>query len=272
MTTTGAVPPDWSHMCQTISPSPQGGVTGCLALDAIQNGLRCLGDLVVHPRAMSFVCGRRRDYRRHGHATNRRVGGECANVGVMSASQKPMTLEAFLDWEERQPLKYEFDGVHVRAMTGGTVNHGRVQRNLLTALANRLRKGPCEPFGSDMKVITARGARYPDASVICTRLPGTETSTRNAVIVFEIISPSTSGIDRFEKNQEYRDTPSIQRYVILEQDRLAATVFNREDGDWAGHLVTGETELPLPEIDISIPLSELYEGVERVIDQPPPQE
>jgi Uma2 family endonuclease len=187
-------------------------------------------------------------------------------MAAMSASQEPMTLEAFLEWEERQPLKYEFDGIRVRAMTGGSVNHSRVQRNLLSALTNRLRGGPCEPFGSDMKVITSHGARYPDASVVCVRLPGAETSTQHATIVFEVLSPSTSGVDRFEKNQEYRDTPSIQRYVILEQDRLAATVFNRENSDWTGHLVTGEIDLSLPEIGISIPLAEIYEGVELAID------
>jgi hypothetical protein len=33
-----------------------------------------------------------------------------------------------------------------------------------------------------------------------------------------------------------------------------------------------ETELSLPEIGTSIPLSELYEGVELVIVPPPPQQ
>jgi hypothetical protein len=42
-----------------------------------------------------------------------------------------------------------------------------------------------------MKAVTSRGARYPDVSVVCTCLPGTETSTSNAVMVFEVISPST---------------------------------------------------------------------------------
>jgi Uma2 family endonuclease len=82
-------------------------------------------------------------------------------------------------------------------------------------------------------------------------------------------SPSTSSVDRITKNQEYRDTPSIQRYVILEQDRQAATVFSRDHGDWAGHLIAGETDLVMPEIDISIPLAELYAGVELEVDPPP---
>jgi hypothetical protein len=32
-----------------------------------------------------------------------------------------MSLEQFLAWEERQPLRYEFDGFQPVAMTGGTV-------------------------------------------------------------------------------------------------------------------------------------------------------
>ena len=36
------------------------------------------------------------------------------------ALRKPMTLAEFLEWEERQPLRYEFDGVGPVAMTGGT--------------------------------------------------------------------------------------------------------------------------------------------------------
>ncbi len=36
------------------------------------------------------------------------------------ALEKPMTLAEFLDWEERQELRYEFDGFQPLAMTGGT--------------------------------------------------------------------------------------------------------------------------------------------------------
>jgi hypothetical protein len=36
------------------------------------------------------------------------------------ALRKPMTLEQFLAWEERQELRYEFDGFGPVAMAGGT--------------------------------------------------------------------------------------------------------------------------------------------------------
>ena len=40
--------------------------------------------------------------------------------------RKPMSLDAFLDWEERQELRYEFDGFQPVAMTGGTFEHSAI--------------------------------------------------------------------------------------------------------------------------------------------------
>jgi Uma2 family endonuclease len=187
---------------------------------------------------------------------------------MSTAMRQTMTVEAFLDWEESQPTRYEFDGFRPHAMTGGSADHSRVQRNLIMALGSRLRGGPCEAFGSELKILVAGSVRYPDAFVTCSPVQGKAPFVTDPVVVFEIISPSTSGVDRIIKNQEYRDTPSIQRYVILEQDRQAATVFSRDHGDWAGHLIADDAELAMPEIGISIPLEELYTGVELVVDLP----
>ena len=55
------------------------------------------------------------------------------------------TVEPFLAWEDRQALRYEYDGTAIRAMTGGTAAHAPVQRNLLYSLTGRLRGKPCSP-------------------------------------------------------------------------------------------------------------------------------
>ena len=177
---------------------------------------------------------------------------------MSNALRQPMTLPAFLAWEERQELRFEFDGVQPVAMVGGTAAHAGIQRNLVTALTTRLRGSPCQAFGSDLKIEVAGRIRYPDAFVTCSRLPRDANRVTDPVVVFEILSPSTGGIDRIVKNQEYRDTPSIRRYVMLEPSRQAATVFVRQDGDWVGHVASGDVTLDMPEIGISLPLAELY--------------
>ena len=86
-----------------------------------------------------------------------------------------------------------------------------------------MRGNPCEVFTSDLKIRVAGSIRYPDAFVVCTPVRAQRsTVVADPVVVFEVLSPSTASIDHFVKNQEYRDTPSIQRYVILEQDFVGA--------------------------------------------------
>lgn len=176
--------------------------------------------------------------------------------------RKPMSLVEFLAWEQRRELRHEFDGFQPVAMVGGTAAHSIVQHNLLTALTNRLRGKPCQPHGSELKVEVAGSIRYPDAFVVCTPVARDATLVADPVVVFEVLSAGTARIDRVTKNAEHRATASVQRYVMLEQDSQAATVFAREGERWVGSLLTGDAVLSMPEIGIEVPLTELYEGLD----------
>lgn len=117
-------------------------------------------------------------------------------------------------------------------------------------------------FTADLKVQVAGLIRHPDGFVVCSPVSGSTFVVTDPVGVFEILSPSTATTDIGTKNQEYRDTPSIQRYVMLAQDRQLATVFERVGDDWVGHIMSGDDVLRMPEIGIEVPLAELYEGVD----------
>ena len=178
------------------------------------------------------------------------------------ALHRPMTLAEFLEWEERQPVRYEFDGVGPVAMVGGTVRHAAVQRNLAIAVGGRLRGKPCQFLGSDLKIQTEEDhARYPDGIVICSPLTGGETIVQAPVVIFEVLSPSTTRTDRFVKAREYQGMPSVQRYVMLEQDRIGATVYARSGNAWTHEILIEDSVLALPEIGVELPLAELYEGI-----------
>ena len=178
------------------------------------------------------------------------------------ALRQPRSVAEFLAWEEQQELRYEFDGFQAYAMVGVTRAHATIQGNLLIALGNRLRGTPCRAFGSELKIEVAGSIRYPDAFVVCTPGAGNQTVVSDPVVVFEILSPGTARIYHVTKNAEYSATPSIQRYVMLEQDSQAATVFAREGERWVGSLLTGDAVLSMPEIAIEFPLAELYEGLD----------
>ncbi len=190
---------------------------------------------------------------------------------------KPVTLAEFLEWEEGQPLRYEFDGFGPVAMTGGTAGHADIQANLAAALRTRLRGKPCRFYGSDLKFQVAEGhVRYPDGMVVCSPVDRTATVIYDPVIVFEVLSPSTTRADRIVKAREYQATPSVQRYVMLEQDGVGATVYARSGETWTHEILVADSTLALPEIGVSLPLAELYEGIvfeaEQDGDEPPAAE
>jgi Uma2 family endonuclease len=184
------------------------------------------------------------------------------------ALRKTWTIEQFLEWEERQELKHEFNGYQPEAMTGGTAAHEIIKVNILMALGNRLRGKPCRPYGADLKIRVGDKIRYPDAFVVCTPVPMNSTVVTAPVVIFEVLSRGTARKDRIIKNDEYQSLESVQRYVMLEQESVAATVFERSGDDWVGHLRTGgDAVLHMPEIGIEVPLAELYDGV-ALPDQP----
>jgi Uma2 family endonuclease len=119
-----------------------------------------------------------------------------------------------------------------------------------------------------LKIEVAGHIRYPDAFVHCNATGPSVQVIPDPVVVFEVLSPSTSRIDRIVKLREYQATDTIQRYVILEQDSVAAMVFAREGGVWTGRALTNGEILAMPEIDIEIALADIYEGA----DLPSPED
>jgi Uma2 family endonuclease len=171
-----------------------------------------------------------------------------------------MTLAEFLAWEDRQELRYEFDGFRSVAMTGGTAGHSAIQGNLAVALIPRLLGRRCQFFNNDLKYLSAEGTvRYPGAMVVCAPVERKAKWVDNPAVVFEVLSPWTTKTDWIEKAREYEATPSVHRYVMLEQDAPHAVVYRRDGDRWTHDILLADAALALLEIDVTFPLAELYE-------------
>ncbi len=173
-----------------------------------------------------------------------------------------MTPAEFLTWEAEQDRKWEFDGLQPVAMNGVTIAHSVIQGNLNAGLHNRLRGTRCRAYGPDLKVETGPGYRYPDAFVSCAPAPPGASIAAAPVVIFEVLSDSTARTDRTKKLMEYRALPSVQRYVMLEQDQVLATVITRVETGWSLETLDAAGMLSMPEIGVEIAMTELYEGLE----------
>ncbi len=179
------------------------------------------------------------------------------NVAV---SRPRMSLDEFLLWESRQEGRWEFDGFEPRSMVGASIGHHRIVSMFAAALRDRL-QGGCLVVTETVKLRLDPTIRYPDVMVICSEIPNEAISVSDPIMVAEVLSSSTARDDRIVKNWEYEANPSIQRYIVLEQDVMAAEVYSRVDGRWVRSTVVNDDILDMPEIGVTLPLSAAYAGL-----------
>jgi Uma2 family endonuclease len=84
------------------------------------------------------------------------------------------------------------------------------------------------------------------------------------VVIVEVLSESTRRTDLAEKRDAYLTIPRLRALIFAEPDHPALIVHCRAtDGGFVREDYTGlDAVVLLPEIDIVLPLAEVYEGVE----------
>lgn len=190
---------------------------------------------------------------------------------MSDAARRPMTADEFLVWCLDQDGTWELvEGRPVlkdpqpEMMAGARQEHDLVRGNLEAALRTRLR-GRCRVWGEAIGIRVASGRlRRPDVTVDCGPRRQGSAETDTPTVIFEVLSPGTRGNDILRKPREYRELPTLQAFVIVDPLSPDCWVWSRgEDGAWTDRYVRGlDAVLALPAIDVSLPLSDVYEDVE----------
>jgi Uma2 family endonuclease len=182
---------------------------------------------------------------------------------MSSVAQERLTPEEYLRRERVAETKSEYDDGFVYAMSGASPRHNLIGAGLIRALGNHL-PPRCRIYTSDMRVRIFKPRRYyyPDASVVCGEPQYAEDQRDvlvNPLIVFEILSESTAGLDRGRKFLGYQTIESLQEYVLLSQDEILIEHFRRDERQWVYTVAQGiDATLPLPAAECQLSLREIY--------------
>ena len=180
----------------------------------------------------------------------------------------PISVADYLAGEAESEVKHEYLGGEVHAMAGASNRHNSIGFNTLFSLGTSLRGKPCRPFNSDTKVRIEFTDHvrfyYPDAQVVCHPNPESDHFQDQPVVVVEVISESTRRTDLGEKRAAYLGIPSLKVLLLVETDEPRVVAHRRQvDGGFQIEHHTGlEAVIPLPEIDASLPLAEIYERID----------
>lgn len=183
---------------------------------------------------------------------------------MATALRLPRTLDEFLDWEQRQPERWEFVDGQLRMMAGGTVDHAQIAANIIGALRPRLRGTDCRATGSDLKLLVRAVGRsyYPDVTVRCGRpISGQDQAVDDPVVLFEILSKGTAEDDLTTKRRSYQTIPTLRMIVYVSQERPHVYTLSRDgEAGWVDEDLEGlDGTLDLGPLDLSLTLAEIYE-------------
>lgn len=176
-----------------------------------------------------------------------------------------LTSEEYFAWEEKQLEKHEYIDGQVYAMSGGSVNHGRLAIRLTAMFDNHLEESSCITGNSDIKVniVETVDYTYPDASVTCDdRDQNTPNYFTYPCLIVEVLSDSTEAYDRGGKFRMYQNNPVLQDYLLVSSTRIEIDLYHKnENGDWLILTYQKGDMVTLKSIGLSFPIEQVYRGL-----------
>jgi len=177
-----------------------------------------------------------------------------------------MSVEEYLEAEERATVRHEYVDGQVFAMSGATEAHNVIAGNLYAFMHGQLRGTGCRAFMNDMKVRikSQRSFYYPDIMVTCEPFEAKSVFKDAPTLLIEVLSPSTRQIDRREKLVSYKQIDTLKEYLVVYQDRRRVEVYRRDkNGHWELTVASGKEELllqSLPSGPLALSMDAIYEG------------
>ena len=185
------------------------------------------------------------------------------------AEAEQMTVEEFLAMTDARPDGERWELIEGVAILNASPTqwHQRIASNVIGALdaakiARDTRWTAAMGVGTHVP-ISPRSLPQPDVYVKEGDFEDSPT-TRDALIIFEVISRANRKAVRDWRKRVYSSVPNCKHYVTIAHKTAEVTRYDREDG-WKGITIKGlDASLVLPAIDVSIPLSVIYRWTQIV--------
>ena len=181
----------------------------------------------------------------------------------------PITVEQYLEHEQKQDKRFEFVNGYVFAMVGASRRHNLLTSTLNRLLGNHLEGTSCHVYVSDMKVKAGKASDeifyYPDVMVACSRDYQDRYVEHKPKLIIEVLSPNTEKNDRLNNLEAYTQIPSLEEYMLVEQRDMKIDLYRRTGDQWQLSRYGEDNTLELHSVDYSVPVNSIYKSVMGVI-------
>ncbi len=172
-----------------------------------------------------------------------------------------VSVEEYLEGEKTSPVKHEYVHGRLFAFAGASDRHVRIVINLTKRLDDISQQKGCQLYTTDMKVRIPEGRfYYPDLLVTCEQENDAYYKEHPCLIV-EVLSPSTSGIDRREKAEAYFTLPSLSTYIMIDAQTQHVEGYIRTPEGWKAQTWRDAEEVEFGCLETSLRFSDIYVGL-----------
>lgn len=177
------------------------------------------------------------------------------------------SVDEYRALEEKAEGRSEYRDGEIVPMPGGSLNHSRIGRNILTYLVSVLRDTQFEPINSDLRLWIPDYKRglYPDMMLFEGELQlkgDRNDEVLNPLLIVEVLSPTTASYDRESKFRMYRTISSFCEYLLVEQDEPFVERYSKQAQGWLLSDFKGlEPSIALDSVGIELPMAEIYRNV-----------
>jgi Uma2 family endonuclease len=179
-------------------------------------------------------------------------------------AEKIYTVEEYFELERNSEVKHEFVEGQLIEMPGEKRIANKLSSRLLVKLLSLLNENVYDVYIQDVRLSTIKGKRYryPDVMVVPVVDDEDEYTVHQAVLVAEILSPSTEKTDRNDKLKEYSKIPSVQYYLLISQEETVVELYRRNGNIFEYSFYTEKTDvIDFPFFDIKLTLDDVYKNI-----------
>ena len=173
-----------------------------------------------------------------------------------------LTESQYLERERLSETRHEFVDGRLFAMAGETKRHEEIVLNIVFALRPKAKALGCRLQTKTIQLRLLNGRyRYPDVMLNCLNSDDPRIE-ETPCFLLEVISDSSADTDSNKKLAEYTRIPSVERYVLLEQNSRLAVVYKRHGQQWLVEALEGNGEIDIPCIGATLTLEQIYDDLE----------
>ena len=186
---------------------------------------------------------------------------------MIATTERRYSLDEYRAIAETSEQKSEYYDEKIIIMTGGTIKHSRIGRNIVTLLDTKLLNTQFEAINNDLRIWIPeyRCGVYPDAMVFDGLIQLNDTrkdEVLNPLLIVEVLSPLTEDHDRKNKFRMYRSIPSFCEYLLVRQDEPLVERYNKQENGWLlSDFDSLEKSILLTSVNIELAMSEIYRGI-----------